>query len=75
MAISKAEVSKQVHDLRKPMNGISMQAELIKMLVAGNPIEKDIVEAADKIIQHSKDCSNGLQSLFEQVEATLDDKE
>ncbi|MBU3023220.1 histidine kinase dimerization/phospho-acceptor domain-containing protein [Aestuariibacter sp. A3R04] len=52
-----AELAKWVHDARKPLNRISMQAELVKMALAGDiPVEK-ATEALDKIIVSTKDCS------------------
>ena len=59
------DISQQIHDARRPLNNISMQAELIKMLSEGNPQEPAILEAANKIIQYCQDCSASLQSIHD----------
>lgn len=46
-----------------------MQAELIKMLVEGNEHSPKLVEAANKIIVNSKQCSDLVQNLFEEIES------
>jgi hypothetical protein len=57
------KLSKYVHDARKPLNRISMQAELIKMALNGDvPAEKALV-SLDKIIASTKDCSATLSEL------------
>lgn len=59
-----AELAKWVHDARKPLNRISMQAELVKMALAGDiPIDK-AVDALDKIIVSTKDCSALLTDMM-----------
>lgn len=52
-----------IHDARKPLNRISMQAEIVKMALDGDvPIEK-AKESLDKIIQSTKDCSASLSEI------------
>ena len=60
-----AELAKQVHDIRKPLNRISMQAELIKLVLENNLPPQKAIEAVDKILQSCQDCSQLLQSLLE----------
>ncbi|MFC4700453.1 histidine kinase [Glaciecola siphonariae] len=52
-----------IHDARRPLNNISMQAELIKMLVEGSEHDAAVTEAANKIIQYCQDCSESLQEI------------
>ncbi|MBU2977169.1 hypothetical protein [Alteromonas sp. C1M14] len=59
-----ATIAKWVHDARKPLNRISMQAELVKMALNGEiPVEKATV-ALDKIIHSTKDCSHTLAQMM-----------
>lgn len=60
-----AALAKQVHDIRKPLNRISMQAELIKLILANNLPQEQAVEALDKILQSCQECSQQLQSLLD----------
>ncbi|KUM54320.1 MULTISPECIES: histidine kinase dimerization/phospho-acceptor domain-containing protein [Rheinheimera] len=58
-----AELAKQVHDIRKPLNRISMQAELIKLVLENNLPPQKAIEAVDKILQSCQDCSQLLENL------------
>ncbi|QPG06740.1 hypothetical protein IT774_06260 [Salinimonas marina] len=60
-----AMVAKQVHDARKPLNRISMQAELIKMALDGDVPPERAKQALDKIITSTKDCSEALTEMME----------
>lgn len=65
-----AHIAKWVHDARKPLNRISMQAEMVKMALNGEiPIEKATL-ALDKIILSTKDCSQTLTSMMEAIGAS-----
>jgi len=60
-------LSTYVHDARKPLNRISMQAELVKMALAGDiPVQK-AVAALDKIIVSAKDCSDTLSEMTSEL--------
>ncbi|EWH10873.1 hypothetical protein DS2_06266 [Catenovulum agarivorans DS-2] len=60
-------ITKLVHDARAPLNQISMQAELIKMMVEQNaPLDK-IQQTAAKIIQNCQKCSEELSKISEQA--------
>ena len=62
-----AVIAKWVHDARKPLNRISMQAELVKMALNGDiPVEK-AQEALDKIIVSTKDCSHALTEMIDEL--------
>jgi len=64
-----SDLNQQIHDIRKPLNIISMQAELIKMLAESSENNAKLEASANKIIQNSKQCSELLQNLFESVSA------
>ena len=52
-----------VHDARGPLNKISMNAELIK-LVLENDLPKDkAMQALQAIINNCQDCSSHLQAI------------
>ena len=52
-----------VHDARAPLNRISMNAELIKLVLENDmPVEKAL-EALDKIIANCQACSDSLQLI------------
>ena len=56
-------VHQLIHDARGPLNRISMQAELIKLVLENDmPIEKAL-EAANKIINSCQECSQTLEQL------------
>jgi signal transduction histidine kinase len=58
------DLNQLVHDARGPLNRISMQAELIKLVLENDmPIDKAI-EAANKIIISCQTCSQTLEQLL-----------
>ncbi|MCW8108249.1 hypothetical protein OPS25_07055 [Alteromonas ponticola] len=58
-------VTAHVHDARKPLNRISMQAELVKMALQGEvPVDRALT-ALDKIIASTKDCSEQLTHMVD----------
>lgn len=60
-----AQLAQQIHDIRKPLNRISMQAELIKLVLENNLPPQKAAEAVDKILQSCQDCSELLQNLLQ----------
>lgn len=62
-SMSENVINQKIHDIRKPLNSISMQAELIKILVESNAESSDIITATEKIIANTKECSALLQTL------------
>jgi uncharacterized membrane protein YjjP (DUF1212 family) len=58
-----SQLSVFVHDARKPLNRISMQAELVKMALSGEVPPEKALAALDKIISSAKDCSHTLAEL------------
>lgn len=68
-----SKMSVYVHDARKPLNRISMQAELIKMALNGDIPTQKAVDALDKIIASAKDCSNTLSEMTSELSETISD--
>lgn len=62
-----ARLSTYVHDARKPLNRISMQAELVKMALNGDVPTEKALAALDKIISSAKDCSDTLSELTSEM--------
>ncbi|WP_417707057.1 histidine kinase dimerization/phospho-acceptor domain-containing protein [Rheinheimera aquimaris] len=63
--ITSDKLAQQVHDIRKPLNRISMQAELIKLVLENDMPPDKAIEAVDKILQSCQDCSQLLQNLLD----------
>lgn len=55
-------LSRVAHDLRNPLNSISMNAELVKLKLqrGGDPV--DLVSYMDRILQECKNCGDVLES-------------
>lgn len=62
-------LSKVAHDLRNPLNSISMNAELIKLKLqrAGDP--EEVVTYIDRILQECKNCGAVLESSTKEAES------
>lgn len=54
-----------VHDARRPLNRITMQAELIKMALQGDIPPEKALQALDKVIAECKSCSESLATLVD----------
>lgn len=54
-----------VHDARRPLNRITMQAELIKMALQGDIPPEKALQALDKVIAECKSCSESLTALVD----------
>jgi signal transduction histidine kinase len=59
------DLSKLVHDVRGPLNKISMNAELIKLILENDMPKEKAIAALDKIIQGCQECSQSLQRIVE----------
>lgn len=59
----KITVNKLVHDARSPLNRISMNAELIKLVLENDMPKEKGLQALDKIINACQECSETLQSI------------
>lgn len=60
-----ADLAAHVHDARKPLNRISMQAELVKMALDGDVPAERAKDALNKIISSTKDCSEALTEMMD----------
>lgn len=58
-------LNKLVHDARAPLNRISMNAELIKLVLENDMPKQKALEALDKIILNCQQCSESLQNITE----------
>ncbi|WDE14384.1 histidine kinase [Thalassomonas haliotis] len=56
-------MNRLVHDARAPLNRISMQAELIKLVLENDMPPEQALAAADKIIAACQQCSESLEQL------------
>ena len=60
-------IARWVHDARKPLNRISMQAELVKMALDGDIPAEKAKDALNKIIASTKDCSFALTEMMDEL--------
>lgn len=65
VTIEKNDINQLIHDARSPLNRISMQAELIKMLLENDMPKEKALAAVNKIIVACQDCSKSLQDIAE----------
>lgn len=56
-------LAKQIHDARGPLNNISMQAELVKLVLQNDLPKEKALDALDKIIAACQQCSQQLQMI------------
>jgi signal transduction histidine kinase len=52
-----------VHDARAPLNRISMNAELIKLVLENDMPKEKALDALNKIITNCQQCSESLQLI------------
>lgn len=52
-----------IHDARAPLNRISMNAELIKLVLENDMPKDKALAALDKIISNCQQCSDSLQTI------------
>ncbi len=60
---SNEPINKLVHDARAPLNRISMNAELIKLVLENDMPKDKALTALDKIIANCQQCSDSLQKI------------
>lgn len=63
--IERKDINQLIHDTRAPLNRISMQAELIKIVLEKDMPKEKALAAVDKIIEACQDCSKNLQDVAE----------
>jgi len=57
------ELNKIIHDLRNPLNNISINAELAKLLVEQGGEKQRIIAAIEQIMLQCVSCSSGIDDL------------
>lgn len=62
----KQTINTLVHDARSPLNRISMNAELIKLILENDMPAEKAIQALDKIISATQECSSTLQLISSQ---------
>jgi signal transduction histidine kinase len=73
--MTQQQLDKKIHDVRKPLNRISMQAELIKLVLETNFDKAQALTAVEKILQACQDCSEQLQQLQAEKSSSFIDKD
>lgn len=58
-------VNTLIHDIRNPLNRISMQAEMVKLVLEHDMPKEKALDALDKILVACQDSSAALQVLAE----------
>ncbi|NMM40015.1 histidine kinase [Pseudoalteromonas arctica] len=57
------KINKLIHDARAPLNRISMNAELIKLVLENDMPKDKALVALDQIINSCQQCSDSLQTI------------
>lgn len=71
MSYTKTHLQNDMHNARKYLNQISMQAELLSLL-ASEPIdEQELTTIAEKLSASAKTCSEQLQTVYNNLNKTL----
>lgn len=63
----KPDLNQLIHDARGPLNRISMQAEMIKLVLENDMPKEKALEAASKIIASCQECSQTLELLSQEA--------
>ncbi|WP_299078428.1 histidine kinase [uncultured Paraglaciecola sp.] len=72
MNIDANQIDKLIHDTRSPLNRISMQAELIKLVLENDMPKEKAITSIDKIINECQACSSGLQNISEHIRTAIE---
>lgn len=56
-------INELIHDARAPLNRISMQAEMIKLVLENNMPPEKALDAVNKIINSCQECSEFLEQI------------
>lgn len=64
-SVNERALSKVAHDLRNPLNSISMNAELVKLKLQQSGDPENVVAYLDRILQECKNCGAVLESSLE----------
>jgi signal transduction histidine kinase len=65
-AATEEVLSKVAHDLRNPINSISINAELVKLKLQQTGDPAQVVTYLDRILQECKNCGTVLESSTKQ---------
>ncbi|KXI28071.1 histidine kinase [Paraglaciecola hydrolytica] len=57
------DLAQLVHDARGPLNKISMNAELVKLVLENDLPKEKALQALQAIIKNCQDCSTHLQAI------------
>ncbi|WP_340677397.1 histidine kinase [Paraglaciecola sp.] len=57
------DISQLVHDARGPLNKISMNAELVKLVLENDLPKEKALQALQTIINNCQECSAHLQAI------------
>ncbi|MFT4941252.1 MAG: signal transduction histidine kinase [Paraglaciecola sp.] len=68
----KTLINTLIHDVRNPLNRISMQAEMVKLVLEQDMPKEKALAAVDKILVACQDSSAALQVLAEQCQLPAD---
>lgn len=60
--VSEETLARMAHDLRNPLNSISMNAELVKLKLQRSGDTEQVVTYLDRILQECKNCGALLES-------------
>ncbi|ABC31619.1 MULTISPECIES: histidine kinase dimerization/phospho-acceptor domain-containing protein [Hahella] len=58
-----ADIAKLAHDLRNPLNSISVNAELAKLQLQTNRDKEEILVCVERILEECKRCSARINDL------------
>lgn len=61
-------LSRVAHDLRNPLNSISMNAELVKLKLQRGGDPEDLISYMDRILDECKNCGSVLESSMKDAE-------
>jgi len=62
----KKPINMLVHNARSPLNRISMNAELIKLILENDMPKEKAIQSIDKILNATQECSSTLQLISTQ---------
>lgn len=63
-----------IHDIRNPLNGIAMNAELAKLILQNNGDTAKALMALETVLKNCQICSEQLSNLKQVIDVTLDKK-
>jgi signal transduction histidine kinase len=54
-----------IHDLRNPLNSISVSAELAKLQISAGKNPNDVLVSLDRILNECRNCSHILEGVHD----------